>query len=118
MKLTMRDKDNRCYTHDILTEIITIGRSSSNDFVIPLDDLSRKHCVVTVKNGFFFIKDLGSKNGVKVDSRSLTPLVQYSIYADSIILIANFFQLILPGGEFLKNELATKEIRLINPTLK
>ncbi len=118
MKLTICDKDNRMYTHEIKTEVITIGRSSSNDFVIPVDDFSRQHCVVTVKNGFFFIQDLGSKNGVKVDSRPLAPHVQCSIYADSLVIIANFFQLILPGGKPMKNELATEEIRLVKPPLK
>ncbi len=118
MKLTIRAKDNRCYTHEIVKEVITIGRSSSNDFVIPLDDFSRQHCVVTIKNGFFFIQDLGSKNGVKVDSRKLGPNEQCSIYPDSIVIIANFFQLILPGGKILKDDLATQEIRLVKPIPK
>jgi pSer/pThr/pTyr-binding forkhead associated (FHA) protein len=49
--------------------ILTIGRSPSVS--IPLDDktLSREHTQVYPKDGKFFVRDLGSKNGTYVNGR-------------------------------------------------
>lgn len=50
MKLRIKSR-TETYSFDTAKETATIGRSSENDFVIPLDDFSRK-------------QDLGSKNEV------------------------------------------------------
>ncbi len=43
---------------------IVIGRSPSCDLVLSSPNVSRKHALIEKKNGDFFIRDLGSKNGV------------------------------------------------------
>lgn len=77
-------------------ETVNIGRSSDNDFVVPLTDFSRRHCLITIKGEYVFIMDLGSKNGVTVDGKKIEPHVQKAIYPANEVLIANHFQLILP----------------------
>lgn len=97
MLLRIRGRGN-AFVFETDQEVITIGRSSENDFVISLPDFSRKHCVVTIKGEYAFIMDLGSKNGVEVDGQKLKPNEQYPIYANSRVKLANHFEFILPDG--------------------
>jgi len=46
-----------------------IGRSSSNDVCIPDKSISRKHGEIFFDDGVFHIRDLGSRNGIKVDGK-------------------------------------------------
>lgn len=86
-------------------ETINIGRSSENDWVVPFDDFSRKHCQVTFKGEYAFIKDLGSKNGVTIDGRRIPPHQVVPIYSNSRVFIANLFEFILPDGTSIKEDL-------------
>jgi predicted component of type VI protein secretion system len=56
--------------------ILTIGRSPSVS--IPLDDktLSREHTQVYPKDGKYFVRDLGSKNGTYVNGRLINQPTQ------------------------------------------
>lgn len=85
------------------TEIVTIGRSPDNDFVVPLEDFSRKHCKLTFKGEYAYIQDLGSKNGVLLDGKRITPHQQYPVYSFTTIILANKFQLLLPQSR-IRNE--------------
>ena len=42
---------------------LSIGRDEKNTIVIDLDNVSRRHALVSVREGKFFVKDLGSTNG-------------------------------------------------------
>ena len=86
-------------------ETINIGRSTDNDFVVPFDDFSRKHCQVTFKGDYAFIQDLGSKNGVSIDGKRIPPHQQFPIYLTSRVLLANLFEFILPDGTSIKQDL-------------
>lgn len=101
MKLRIKGKD-KTFTHETDQEVTTIGRSSENDFVIPLPDFSRKQCIVTIKGDYAFIMDCGSKNGILIDGKKIKPNEQYPIYQHSRILIANYFEFILPDGTAVK----------------
>jgi len=103
MKLRIKGKDN-IYSYDSDVDTINIGRSSDNDFVIPLDDFSRKHCQVTFKGNYAFIMDCGSKNGVAIDGKKIEPNRQYPIYANSQVILANLFEFILPDGTSIKEK--------------
>lgn len=101
MKLKIKAR-GEIFSHDSDKESVTIGRSSENDFQIPLEDFSRKHCVVTFKGNYAFIMDLGSKNGVSIDGKRCTPHEQYPIYLNSKVILANHFEFILPDGTSIK----------------
>ncbi|HWL52132.1 MAG TPA: FHA domain-containing protein [Chthoniobacteraceae bacterium] len=53
--------------HELTQERITVGRSDDN--TIPLDDasVSSHHAELTRKNGGYFLKDLGSTNGTRLN---------------------------------------------------
>ncbi len=50
----------------------TLGRGLENDFVLNDDrTVSRQHASITFENGSFFIIDLCSKNGTRVNGRKV-----------------------------------------------
>jgi len=49
--------------------ITLIGRSSDNHICIPDKSVSRKHGEIYFDDGEFRIRDLGSKNGIKIDGK-------------------------------------------------
>lgn len=97
MKLRIKGQ-GQIFSYDTNKEIVNIGRSSDNDFVVPVEDFSRKHCQVTIKGNYVFIQDLGSKNGVMIDGRKIEPNRPYPIYNSSVVVLANLFEFILPDG--------------------
>lgn len=101
MKLRIKARGHE-FEHKIESEIVTIGRSSENDFVIPLEDFSRKHCQVSFKGEYVFIMDLGSKNGILIDNKRAEPHKQYPIYQNTKVILANHFEFILPDGTSIK----------------
>lgn len=101
MKLKIRGKDQE-FHFDLDIDSVTIGRSSDSDFVIPLEDFSRKHCQITFKGEYAFIMDLGSKNGVIIDGKRIPAHQQFPIYNTTRVLLANHFEFILPDGTSIK----------------
>jgi len=51
----------------LIRENLTIGRRDSCDICLRLPNVSGLHCELTFLEGFWWIKDLGSTNGVKVN---------------------------------------------------
>jgi adenylate cyclase len=63
---------------------ILIGRRSSCDVVLEFPNVSSHHCQLELQNGYWYIRDLHSRNGIKVngeriDSRFLHPGDRLSI---------------------------------------
>lgn len=61
-----------------------IGRSPQCDVVIPHEAMSRKHCLLEVKNGEIFVTDLGSSNGVFIEGQKIpanSPVAYHSYFA-------------------------------------
>src|SRR5579872_6951614 len=46
---------------------LIIGRSSVCDIMLPYPMVSSKHCQLEFKSGFWHVRDLGSRNGIRVD---------------------------------------------------
>lgn len=49
-----------------------LGRSADNDLQIDEDGISRRHCRVFHEDGTWFVEDLGSTNGVRVNGTKVT----------------------------------------------
>ena len=49
----------------------TIGKSETNDVVIPSQYVSRQHATVTYRDGYFYLTDNNSSNGTKVNGRRI-----------------------------------------------
>lgn len=55
------------HSEEARPDCISVGRASTNDITIADYVISKKHAVIQSAAGRFFIEDLGSTNGVKVD---------------------------------------------------
>ncbi len=53
----------------LLKDRLIIGRRESCDIVLKFTNVSGQHCRMTVEHGYWFVRDLGSRNGTKVDGR-------------------------------------------------
>jgi pSer/pThr/pTyr-binding forkhead associated (FHA) protein len=57
--------------HTVFQVPASIGKSSTNDVVIDRQYVSRKHAVLTHRNGYFYIADDNSSNGVVVNGKKI-----------------------------------------------
>jgi DNA-binding NtrC family response regulator len=65
---------------------MTIGRGAENELVLPEPECSRKHCEITYREGRWYIKDYGSRNGTFVNDR---PVVgEQPLHSGEVIRIA------------------------------
>lgn len=46
---------------------LIVGRSPACDITLPFPMVSSKHCQLEFKSGFWHVRDLGSRNGIRVD---------------------------------------------------
>ena len=51
----------------LLKTELKFGRRESNDVVLRFPNVSGEHCVLTLENGYWFLTDLDSQNGTKVN---------------------------------------------------
>lgn len=51
---------------------LLVGRSSACDISLPFPKVSGKHCQLEFRDGFWYVRDLGSSNGVRVDGVAQT----------------------------------------------
>lgn len=51
----------------LLQPVLTVGRRESCDIVLRFPNVSGIHCQLSLAEGFWHVKDLGSSNGTKVN---------------------------------------------------
>lgn len=56
---------------------VAIGRGPENDLVLPTDRVSWNHALVWETDGKVFVKDLGSRNGTRLDGEPLTDATEW-----------------------------------------
>ena len=61
--------DDQIYDFPTLKDKITIGRSEDNDIVLLNNSVSRNHARITKTEEGYFITDLGSFNGIKLNGK-------------------------------------------------
>jgi hypothetical protein len=59
-------------THELIGDVITIGRAPSNDVVIDDPTVSARHASLTKLPSGYRLKDLGSSNGTQINGFSIT----------------------------------------------
>jgi adenylate cyclase len=52
-------------------DVMTLGRRKSNDICLDFGNVSGSHCEFLCEDGIWFVKDLGSSNGVKVNGEKV-----------------------------------------------
>lgn len=51
----------------LLKKSLLVGRRESCDIVLRFSNVSAHHCQLTVSSGYWYVKDLQSRNGIKVN---------------------------------------------------
>jgi pSer/pThr/pTyr-binding forkhead associated (FHA) protein len=59
-------------THELIGDVITIGRAPSNDVVIDDPTVSAQHASLTKSPSGYRLRDLGSTNGTQINGVSIT----------------------------------------------
>jgi adenylate cyclase len=54
-------------TIPLIRDVLTIGRRESCDICLRLPNVSGIHCELTNRDGYWYIRDQGSTNGIKVN---------------------------------------------------
>lgn len=66
-KLILTDQKGKKHEFQLLETQFTVGKLADCDLSLSLSGISRRHCIFTQKNGHFYVRDLGSKNGTFVN---------------------------------------------------
>lgn len=66
---------------------ITLGRDKGNDIVLDERLVSRRHAVIQKIGQEYFLEDLGSTNGTKVNGQQVPPRAFVRLRLDDIVLI-------------------------------
>jgi pSer/pThr/pTyr-binding forkhead associated (FHA) protein len=51
----------------LLRATLTVGRRESNDVVLRFSNVSGQHCQLSLESGYWFVQDMNSQNGTKVN---------------------------------------------------
>ncbi|MBN1833752.1 MAG: FHA domain-containing protein [Deltaproteobacteria bacterium] len=72
MKLCLiENRGEKAWSFDIIGEAITIGRSNENDIRVHDRYVSHRHLILWKRENEFFLKNLGNKNGTRVNGFSI-----------------------------------------------
>jgi adenylate cyclase len=72
----------------LLKKQLRVGRRESCDIVLRFANVSAHHCLLSVDEGYWFVKDLGSRNGVKVNGVRITPQTRKRLDPGAIVAVA------------------------------
>ncbi|HAN96402.1 MAG TPA: adenylate cyclase [Planctomycetaceae bacterium] len=57
----------------LLKERLRVGRREGCDIILRFPNISSHHCLLEIEEGYWFVKDLNSSNGVKVNNKRIMP---------------------------------------------
>jgi adenylate cyclase len=72
----------------LLTKRIRIGRREGCDIVLNFANVSGHHALMEVEEGYWFVRDLRSRNGVKVDGKRILVGLRRRLDPGAIVQIA------------------------------
>ena len=55
----------------LMKKRLMIGRRGQADIQLKFNNVSTQHCRLTLEQGYWFVRDLNSRNGIKVDDRTV-----------------------------------------------
>ena len=70
----------------LLKKKLRIGRREDCDIVLSFSNISSHHALLEVEEGYWFVKDLNSRNGVKVAGKRIVP--NFSKRLDPRVIVA------------------------------
>lgn len=86
MKILIKPKGAEKFEIDVAKDAITVGRSQRCNIRLSDSKISRVHCVFENKDGNVLIRDLNSKNGIKVNGRLQS---ECSLKTGDVVLIGH-----------------------------
>ena len=85
--------------HTLSEDEIVIGRSSACEILINTDaTVSRRHAIVTMSGGEFYLQDLGSRNGTSINGETTVKNSRVKLSPDDQISIGNTIYVFSPIG--------------------
>ncbi len=68
----------------LAADVMTVGRRTSCDICLDFQNISSVHCELSLRNGVWHVRDMGSTNGIKVNgertpARALAPGAELDI---------------------------------------
>lgn len=72
----------------LLKKRLRIGRREGCDIILNFSNISGHHCLMDIEEGYWFIRDLRSKNGVKIEGKRIMTGVRRRLDPGIIISIA------------------------------
>src|SRR5689334_23179379 len=88
-KLTVTLPDGTEQSFELIDEEITIGRSSDNIIEIPDQSVSSNHATLTLSEGDYVYRDIGSTNGSRVMGKSVEPDTDHKLQDGFVVRIGN-----------------------------
>ena len=81
-----------------LDEMI-VGREDECDIAVPIDTVSRRHCLLRQRGGAVFIADLGSTNGTALNDDALPPNEEFALRSGDRIRVGSAIFKFLRGAD-------------------
>jgi len=72
----------------LLHKKLRIGRREGCDIVLRFSNVSSHHCMFEVEEGYWFVRDLKSRNGVKVNDKKILPGLKKRVDPGDVVSIA------------------------------
>lgn len=72
----------------LMKKRIRVGRRDSCDIVLNFGNVSGHHCLMEIDEGYWFIRDLRSRNGIKVDGKRIVQGVRKRVDPGTPVTIA------------------------------
>ena len=72
----------------LMKKTLLVGRRESCDIVLRFANVSAHHCLLSVDEGYWFVKDLGSRNGIKVNGVRITSQTRKRLDPGAILSVA------------------------------
>jgi len=71
MKLVIQTGNQASRVYELTKEVVSIGRESNNDVIVPDGAMSRNHCQLRRQGNGYVVQDLGSRNGTFVNQERI-----------------------------------------------
>ncbi|MEM7783832.1 MAG: FHA domain-containing protein [Planctomycetota bacterium] len=72
----------------LMKKRIRVGRRDGCDIVLNYGNVSGHHCLFEIEEGYWFVRDLRSRNGVKIDGKRIAVGVRRRLDPESELQIA------------------------------
>lgn len=81
----------RDFPHNLNRQVVTVGRSESNDIVLPDTSITRRHAQLERTQSGWQVRDLGSQNGTYLDEKELLPDIPEDWASHQTLRIGSYF---------------------------